>query len=56
MMKKTNIYCINYNSMIGLVKDFRNMGYNIITFTRSLCELEKGPDFIIIRINGGGQE
>ena len=33
-----------------LVKTYRAQGYNLITFTYTLCELEKGNEIIVISI------
>lgn len=33
-----------------IVKTYRFKGYNLITFSYTLCELEKGNEIIIIKI------
>ena len=43
-----NLYVTSYNSMIDVIKTYRGLGYNLITLTHTMAEMENGPDFIII--------
>ena len=40
----------NKNNLKEIVKEYRNKGYNIITFGYTLCEMEKGNEIIIIKV------
>lgn len=33
-----------------IVKEYRAKGYNLITFTYTLCELERGDEIIVIKV------
>lgn len=45
-------YCTatNRKHLDSLTRDYRNAGYNIVTYGERLRELEKGDEFVVIKI------
>lgn len=46
----TNYTVKNKKQLNTLTKDFRAMGYNIITFCSDFRELEKGEHIVVIEV------
>lgn len=49
-MKKYYCTAIDRNHLDNLTRDYRNAGFNIVTYGEYFRELEKDDEFIVIEI------
>lgn len=49
-MKQHKYIVKNKKELNALTKDFREIGYNIITFGNKVRELEKGEHIVVIEV------
>ena len=47
-MRKFKITAVNKKQFEGLIKDFRNNGFMLVTYGARLAELETKTEFVII--------
>lgn len=47
------MHVMSQETMTELIRIYRQWGFNIITFTRTIVEMEKAGRLVIINLHGG---